>query len=64
MKLKEGRLRLDVRGKLLRERVVRCWNSCPERLWSPSLVTFQTCLDVMLGSVLWVTQLEAGGWTG
>lgn len=39
-------------------------SGCPERLWSPSLVTFQTCLDVMLGSVLWVTQLEAGGWTG
>jgi len=24
---------LDVRGKLLTERVGRCWNSCPERLW-------------------------------
>ena len=33
VKLKEGRLRLDVRGKLLTERAVRCWNSCPERLW-------------------------------
>jgi len=28
-------LRLDVRGKLLTERVGRCWNSCPERLWMP-----------------------------
>jgi len=35
VKLKEGRLRLDVRGKLLTERVGRCWNSCPERLWMP-----------------------------
>ena len=31
-KLKEGRFRLDVRGKLFTLRVVRCWNSCPERL--------------------------------
>ena len=34
-KLKEGRLWLDVRGKFLTVRVVRCWNSCPERLWMP-----------------------------
>ena len=33
LKLKEGRFRLDVRGKFSTERVVRCWNSCPERLW-------------------------------
>ena len=32
-KLKEGRFRLDVRGKFFPMRVVRCWNSCPERLW-------------------------------
>ena len=32
-KLKEGRFRLDVKGKLFTKRVVRCWNSCPERLW-------------------------------
>jgi len=34
-KLKEGRFRLDVRGKFFPMRVVRCWNSCPERLWMP-----------------------------
>ena len=34
-KLKEGRFRLDIRGKFFTMRVVRCWNSCPERLWMP-----------------------------
>ena len=31
-KLKEGRFRLDIRGKFFTTRVVRC---CPERLWMP-----------------------------
>ena len=55
MKLKEGRLRLDVRGKLLSERVGRCWNSCPERLWMPrpSLEVFEARLDGALGSLGW-----------
>ena len=35
LKLKESRLRLDVRGKFFPQRVGRCWNSCPERLWMP-----------------------------
>ena len=34
-KLKEVRFRLDVRVKFFALRVVRCWNSCPERLWMP-----------------------------
>ena len=34
-KLKEGRFRLDVRGWFFRVGVVRCWNSCPEKLWMP-----------------------------
>ena len=34
-KLEEGRFGLDIRGKFFTKRVVRCWNSCPERLWMP-----------------------------
>ena len=35
LKLREGRFRLDVRGKFFTMRVVWCWNSCPENLWTP-----------------------------
>jgi len=47
-KLREGRFRLDVRG------VVRCWNSCPERLWMhcPSLEVFKARLGGALGSLI------------
>ena len=52
-KLKEGRFRLDIRRKLFTERVVRCWNSCPERLWMPhpSLEVLKARLDGALGSL-------------
>ena len=55
MKLKEGRLRLDMRGKFLTERVGRCRNSCPERLWMPhpSLEVFKARLDGVLDSLGW-----------
>ena len=55
MKLKEGRLRLDVRGKFFTLRVVRCWNSCPERLWMPrpSLEVLKARLDGALGSLVY-----------
>ena len=51
LKLREGRFRLDVRGKFFTMRVVRCWNSCPERLWMPrpSLEVFKARLDGALG---------------
>jgi len=35
LKVKEGRLRLDVRRKFFIQRVVRHWHSCPEKLWVP-----------------------------
>ena len=57
LKLKEGRLRLDVRGKFFAMRVVRCWNSCPERLWMPCqsliLEVLKARLDGALGSLGW-----------
>ena len=54
LKLKEGRLRLDVRGKFLTERVGRCWNSCPERLWMPrpSLEVLKARLDGALDNLI------------
>ena len=36
-KLKEGRFRSEVRGKIFTERVERHWHSCPEKLWMPHL---------------------------
>ena len=53
MKVKEGRLRLDVRVEFFAMRAVRCWNSCPERLWMPrpSLEVFKAGLDGALGSL-------------
>ena len=71
LKLKEGRLRLDVRGKLLTERVGRCWNSCPERLWMPrpSVEVLKARLDGALGSLGWyemgrlVALCVVGGWS-
>ena len=37
------------------ERVVRCWNSCPERLWMPRpyVEVLKARLDVALGSLGW-----------
>ena len=54
-KLKEGRFGLDIRGKFFTVRVVRCWNSCPERLWMPrpSLEVFKARLGGALGSLGW-----------
>ena len=53
MKWREG-LRLDVRGKFFAVRVVRCWKSCPERLWMPhpSVEVFKARLAGALGSLV------------
>ena len=52
-KLREGRFRLDIRGKFFTERVVRCWNRLPrEAVDAPSLEVFKARLDGALGSLV------------
>lgn len=52
-KLKEGRFRLDVRGKFFTERVVRCWHRLlGEVVDAPSLKVFKTRLDGALGNLI------------
>ena len=52
-KLKEGRFRLDVRGKFFTERVVRCWHRLlREVVDAPSRKVFKTRLDGALGSLI------------
>lgn len=43
LKLYQGRLRLDIRKKLLTERVVKLWNRLPREA---------ACADVALGEML------------
>jgi len=57
--------------KFFTMRVVRCCNSCPERLWMPrpSLEVFKARLDGALGSLGWyemgrlVALCVVGGWS-
>ena len=52
-KLKEGRFRLDIRGKFFTVRVVRCWNRLPrEVVDAPSLEVFKARLDGALGNLV------------
>jgi len=46
-------------------RVTEPWNRLPrEVVESPSLEIFKPRLDKVLYSLLWVTLLRQGGWTG
>jgi len=51
--LKEGRFRLDVKGKFFTMRVVRCWNRLPrEAVDALSLEVFKTRLDRALSNLI------------
>ena len=53
-KLKEGRFRLDIRGKFFTRRVVKCWKGVPrEVVDAPSLEVFKARLDGTLGSMVY-----------
>jgi len=63
-KLKEGRIRLDIRKKLFTLRVVKPWPRLPrEVVAGPSLETSQARLDGALSNLIWVKMslLTAGG---
>ena len=51
--MKEGRFRLDIRGKFFIVTVAKCWNRLPrEAVDAPSLEVFKARLDGALGSLV------------
>ena len=52
-KFREGRFRLDVRGKFFTMRVVRCWKRLPRKVMDAlTLEVFKARLDGALGSLV------------
>jgi len=65
LKLKQRKFQLNTRKNFFPLRVTELWNRLPrEAVESPSLEIFKTRLDMVLCSLLWVTLLRQGGWTG
>ena len=62
-KIKEGRIRLDVRKKFFTQRVVRHWRRVPrEAVDAPSLEALKARLDGILESLIWqVVSLSVAG---
>ena len=59
--LKQRKLQLKMRKNFFPLRVMEPWPRLPrEAVESPSLEIFQTCLDEVLYSLLWVTLLGQG----
>ena len=53
-KLRQGRFRLDIRGKFFPQRMVTHWDRLPkEAVDAPSLEAFKARLDVALDSLVW-----------
>ena len=50
--MKEGRFRLDVKGKFFTMRVVRCWHRLCQPVDAPSLEVFKVGLDGALGNLV------------
>ena len=62
--LKPRKFQLNMTKNFFTLRVTKPWPRLPrEVVESPSLEIFQTCLDKVLCSLLWVTLLGQGGWT-
>jgi len=64
-KLKQRKFQLNMRKNFFPLMVTEPWPRLPrEAVESPSLEIFQTRLDAVLCSLLWVTLVGQGGWTG